>query len=162
MTFGFGMGFPRASSASGGSSLDLQFAGATTLDPLITFIRPSTGTYFDDAGVLQSAAVNLLTYSQDFSNVAWTKANVTASSGSTAPNGTATGFTVTGAAGTSIKRIRQSVTSTQTTWAYSVFLKAGTYSAGIRAKPRWHCVCKSIGYFCYGNNCNSGFCWRSK
>lgn len=58
MTFGFGMGFPRNMPFSGGPSLNLQFAGSTTLDPRITFTRASTGTYTDSAGVLQSAAIN--------------------------------------------------------------------------------------------------------
>ena len=58
MSFGFGLGFPRTLPFAGGPSLNFQFAGATTLDPLITFTRASSATYFDSAGVLQSAAIN--------------------------------------------------------------------------------------------------------
>ena len=99
MTFGFGMGFPRNMPFSGGPSLNLQFAGSTTLDPRITFTRASTGTYTDSAGVLQSAAIdvprfdydpttlqplgllieesrtNSALYSELFSNAAWVKSN---------------------------------------------------------------------------------------
>lgn len=59
MTFGFGMGFPHGTAfAAGGPTLNLQFVGSTTLDPRIFFTRASTGTYFDSAGVLQTAAIN--------------------------------------------------------------------------------------------------------
>jgi len=59
MTFGFGMGFPRASSAAGGPSLNLQFAGSTTLDPSITFTRASSGSYYNSGGYLQMAGTNV-------------------------------------------------------------------------------------------------------
>jgi hypothetical protein len=42
----------------GGPSLSLDFMTPGTLSPLITFIRASTATYFDSAGVMQTAAVN--------------------------------------------------------------------------------------------------------
>jgi len=58
MSFGFGMGLPPAASAAGGPSLNLQFAGNSVLDSRITFTRASTGTYFNSAGVLTSAAIN--------------------------------------------------------------------------------------------------------
>ena len=58
MSFGFGMGFPRSAPAAGGPSLSLQFAGSTTLDPIITFTRASTATYFDSMGTLTTAAIN--------------------------------------------------------------------------------------------------------
>lgn len=58
MSFGFGMGFPRSAPAAGGPSLNLQFAGSTTLDPIITFTRASTATYFDSTGTLTTAAIN--------------------------------------------------------------------------------------------------------
>jgi hypothetical protein len=40
------------------AALDLDFLTPGTLSPLITFTRASTGTYFDAAGVMQTAAVN--------------------------------------------------------------------------------------------------------
>jgi len=42
----------------GGPALGLDFMVPGVLDPLITFTRASTATYFDAAGVMQSAAVN--------------------------------------------------------------------------------------------------------
>jgi len=39
-------------------TLDFQFAGATAISSQITFTRASTGSYFNSAGVLSSAAVN--------------------------------------------------------------------------------------------------------
>jgi hypothetical protein len=58
MSLGFGLGFPRSVSPAGGPTLNFQFAGSTTLDPLITFTRASTATFFNSAGVLTSAAVD--------------------------------------------------------------------------------------------------------
>jgi len=97
------------------ASLDLAFAGAATLDPLVTFTRASTATFFNSAGVLTSAAINSprfdynpstlaaqgllieeartnsLTRSEEFNDAAWTKTNssITANS-ATAPSGTVT------------------------------------------------------------------------
>ena len=41
-----------------GATLNLNFMTPGTLDPLITFTRASTGTYFDSTGTLQTAAIN--------------------------------------------------------------------------------------------------------
>lgn len=90
-------------------------ADQDTFDNLLTFTRASTGTYFDSTGTLQTAAVdeprfdhdpvtgeplgllieeqrtNLLLWSEDFDNAAWTKTSVTVSANvRTAPDGTAT------------------------------------------------------------------------
>src|SRR6188768_4016158 len=43
---------------AGGPTLGLDFMVPGVLDPRITFTRASTGTYFDAAGVMQTAAVN--------------------------------------------------------------------------------------------------------
>jgi hypothetical protein len=131
-------------------SLNLDFANSDRLDPRITFTRASTGTFFNSAGVLTSAAVdaprfdynpstlaaqgllieeartNLLTYSAQYDNAAWTKeASVSVSANTTvAPDGTTTGDTVTADVD---RAIYQSVTATiGTTYCQSVFIKAGT------------------------------------
>ena len=59
MSFGFGFGLTQAVFAAGGPSLLLQFAGATTLDPRITFTRASSATYFNSAGVLTTVGNNV-------------------------------------------------------------------------------------------------------
>jgi hypothetical protein len=46
-------------------SLNLNFARARVLDPRITFTRASTASYFDSAGVLQSAANNVPRFDHD-------------------------------------------------------------------------------------------------
>jgi hypothetical protein len=45
-------------------TLDLVFSGPT-LDPLLTFTRASTATYFDSSGVMQTAAVNAPRFDYD-------------------------------------------------------------------------------------------------
>jgi hypothetical protein len=72
-------------------TLDLQFVGATSLDNRITFSRGSQATLFDSTGTLVYANNNLLTYSEDFGNAAWTKTRASVSTNATtAPNGTLT------------------------------------------------------------------------
>ena len=51
-------------------TLDLQFAGATSLDNRITFTRASTATYFDQLGVLQSASTDVARFDYDPSTLA--------------------------------------------------------------------------------------------
>jgi len=59
--------------------LDLRFALDKSLTayrgPTPSFSRASTGSYFDGSGVLRYASINLQSYSEDFSNAYWTKAN---------------------------------------------------------------------------------------
>ena len=81
-------------------SLNLDFANSKTVDPRITFSRASSATYFDEKGVMRTAPAgvpridfdpatgeckgllieeqqtNLLTYSDQFNNAAWTKGRV--------------------------------------------------------------------------------------
>lgn len=103
---------------SNGASLELDFTKTTTLDSRITFTRASTATYFDSTGVMQTAAINaprfdfdpaskepkgllieeqrtnLLTYSEQFDNAAWTKTRSTITANTIiAPDGALTGDT---------------------------------------------------------------------
>lgn len=73
----FGMGFsPPATTWQGGSgvTLALNFLNGT-LDSRITFSRGTQATQYTSNGTLQYAPNNLLTYSNQADNAAWTKAN---------------------------------------------------------------------------------------
>lgn len=75
---------------------------------------------------------NLLTFTEQFDNAAWTKnaSSVTANS-STAPDGTTTADTLTATAGTGvIPRVADIsiITATSTAYTASMYVKAGTYT----------------------------------
>jgi hypothetical protein len=96
-------------------TLSLNFARTKALDPRITFTRASTGTFVGSNGLIQTAAsgaarfdhnpttleslgllveearTNTLTYSNEFTNAAWSKSNSTITPNSAlAPDGTFT------------------------------------------------------------------------
>lgn len=143
-------------------SLDLNFSGSRVVDPRTTFTRAGTGSvasYFDDKGTLKFAVqetpridfspttgeckgllveemrTNLLTYSEQFDNVAWTKLRGTIQSNLvTSPAGdlTADTFTGDGSAGGS-QAVHQSASVTaSTSYAISIYAKAGT--------TNWFCI----------------------
>lgn len=82
-------------------SLDIDLVGSKSVSPLVSFSRSSTGTYFDSDGLLKTAGVNqprfdydpvtgelkgllveesrtnVLTYSDQFDNAAWSTYNCT-------------------------------------------------------------------------------------
>jgi hypothetical protein len=138
-------------------TLALDFANMTTLDSRITFTRASDATYFDSSGVLQTAAsgvarfdhnpttlaplgllieeqrTNLVTYSAEFDNAAWTKtrSSITANT-IVAPDGTLTGDTLNPNIDglTNTRSIRQTyTTSTNGTYTFSIYVKLGTVSS---------------------------------
>jgi hypothetical protein len=70
MAFGFGFALPNNFVAAGAASLNLQFAGATALDPRITFTRSTSATFFNSAGVLATSAINSPRFDYDPSTLA--------------------------------------------------------------------------------------------
>ena len=133
-------------------SLLLDFTSNQMLDPRITFTRSSTATYYDQLGVLSTAAIdaprfdynpttlaplgllieeqqtNLLTYSEQFNAAAWTKSRVTITADAiVSPDGTMDADKMTDDTGTGSHTVRNatSVTITSgTTLTASVFAKA--------------------------------------
>ena len=105
-------------------SMLLDFQNTKQLDPRITYTRASTATYYDGVTTAK-AEENLFTYSQDFSNAAWTKAGTTITANSTtAPDGTTTASTVTASGGSIVNRVAQ--TSISGTFMFSFYAKANT------------------------------------
>ena len=119
-------------------ALSLDFiAATTTIDPRITFSRGSQATLTDATGKLTYAPNNLLTYSEQFDNAAWTKINGGAGSApvvtanvAVAPDGTTTADRLQtnsgGGAGADYSVLRQSATST--VGIRSIWMKSNTGS----------------------------------
>jgi len=132
-----------------------DFAGEKTLNngtgPAITFTRASNATFFDANGTLQTAAndtprfdhdpatagnpsrgllieearTNLLVRSAEFTDATWTKTNVTATDGQSAPDGTTTADAILETVDSGLHFTQQAVSvATTATHTYSVFLKA--------------------------------------
>lgn len=55
---------------AGNPSLNLNFLGTSTLNPLVTFTRASSGTYFDSTGTLQTAGNNTARFDYNPSTLA--------------------------------------------------------------------------------------------
>ncbi len=110
-------------------SLLLDFANSKTLDPRITFTRGSTATYWDGKTTAK-AEENLLSYSEQFDNSYWTKTRITVTADdTTAPDGTTTAdlLAADGSSGNPQLILKNDViTKTSTSYALSVFAKAGT------------------------------------
>lgn len=130
-------------------SLLLDFANTKQLDPRITFSRPTTATYFDSNGVLQTAAAgvprfdhdpvtgeskgllieeqrtNLVTYSDQFDNAVWTKSNASITANAViSPDGSLTADKLLDDNTTSSHHVRTPYTTTNQTLTFSCYLKA--------------------------------------
>ena len=90
---------------------------------IITFSRSSNATRVGPTGVLEYAPHNLLTYSEQFDNAAWTKSNTTVTANAAAaPNGTVTADLVT------------ANTSSSFGFLYSNNTASGVFTASVYAK----------------------------
>ena len=118
-------------------SLDLNFAKSKSLRDSrstknkITFSRASSATYVGADGLIKTTPVNLIIYSEQFDNSAWTKfsgatVNLNAV---TAPDGTNTGSIVNFSAGSS--RFSQTRTLTAGTYTLSAFLRVSSGSKAL-------------------------------
>ena len=126
-------------------SLNLDFANSKSLDPRITFTRASIGTYLDpDTQLIKTAAddeariekegllleesrTNLLTYSEEFDNVDWSKTGTTVTANTTAaPDGTTTADTLTKTVSTGFTEQGSIAVSSGVSYTYSVFAKANS------------------------------------
>jgi hypothetical protein len=103
-------------------SLLLDFSNTEALDSRVTFSRASTATYYGTQTA--KAEENLLTFSQEFDNAAWANQSTTETSGATAPDGTATAFTLDDGVATSSHDIAQNFSGTSgVTYTLSAFFK---------------------------------------
>lgn len=93
---------------------------------IITFSRSSNATRVGPTGVLEYAPHNLLTYSEQFDNAAWTKSNTTVTANAAAaPNGTVTADLITANTSSSFGFILSNNTASGVFTA-SVYAKQGT------------------------------------
>jgi hypothetical protein len=122
-------------SAPSASPLVLRAVGTTTATVSDYSVRELPGNHASQATSTSrpvlSARVNLLTYSEDLSNVAWSKDNTTVSANSTtAPDGQTTADTLTASALLSIHRVISAAVTVASGvgCTHSVCLKAGTHS----------------------------------
>lgn len=76
-----------------------------------------------------SDTVNLLSYSEDFTNAAWSKNNITVTGNTTtAPNGTTTADTITDNSTSGLHQVQFPITTTVGAYTISCYAKAGTLS----------------------------------
>lgn len=109
--------------------LSLNFVGASTLDPRITFSRASNATVTGSNGLIQYAPHNLMLYSEQLDNSSWTKTRSTVTANTVvAPDGTTTADAIIeDSTATSTHFVRELVTGVSgVTYTISLFLKANT------------------------------------
>lgn len=138
-----------------GATLNLNFLAGAPLDSRITFTRSTTATFVGSNGLIQSSAinaarfdynpatlaplgllieeqrVNLVLYSAEFDNAAWTKSNTTiTTNATTSPDGTTNADKLIGtttAAGHLLQQTAVAVATLGTTYTFSVYIKAAEY-----------------------------------
>jgi len=138
-----------------GATLTLNFLTGAPLDSRITFTRSTTATFVGSNGLLQSSAinaprfdynpvtlaprgllieeqrVNLVLYSEQFDNAAWTKVNLAVTANATtSPDGAVNADKLVGnttAASHQCQQIAVAVATLGTTYTFSVYLKAAEY-----------------------------------
>jgi len=95
----------------------------------LTFTRASTATRVNEQGLIEGVRTNLLTYSEQFDNAAWTTnsgASVTANT-IISPDGTTNADTLEGNGTQTYIRVAENITvPTAGTYVLSIFAKAGT------------------------------------
>jgi hypothetical protein len=144
MGIGLGLTFTLAEAAGGkwwpsGSALAFEFDNQrgfnsidrtkTTPDSILTYTSPSPKLVYGSDGVLGYAPHNLLTYSEQFDNAAWTKtASTVVSNAATAPNGTQTADKVVPDNSIAGGRVIFSRSFTAGLHTASVYAKAGEWS----------------------------------
>ena len=124
--------------ATGGAkpTLSLQFAGATSLDSRITFSRGTQAMMYGSSGLLQYAPNNLLTYSQDFTNAAWTtpagSIGPIGVNSTIAPDGTFTASTVSATSANTIFWQTYLPSAAGISYTGSIWIKRKTGSGNIQ------------------------------
>jgi hypothetical protein len=136
-------------------TLELDFANVNALDPRITFTRSSIATVTNSLGLIQTVGANvprfdydpvtlaakgllieeqrtnLVTYSEDFGNAAWTKtqSSITANT-VVAPDGTLTGRKLVSTATTAQQSIDAASVAviSGVSYVFSIYARAGEYS----------------------------------
>jgi hypothetical protein len=78
--------------------------------------------------LVEEARTNSFTYSNTFSNAAWTKTAVSVAQNATGPDGLTSAWTMTDSVATTNFRVSQAPTMTAASWTHSIYAKAGTTS----------------------------------
>jgi hypothetical protein len=121
---------PFTPSFGSGASLALDFtSGNRTLDPRITFSRTTNATVTGSNGLIQNAPMNLLTFSEQFDNAAWTKSNATVTANSTvSPDGATTSdLIIPSAVSNTHLLLRTTTMPASSPMTFSVYAKASGY-----------------------------------
>lgn len=107
-------------------TLNLEFT-ANPVPASVTFTRATSRTRINEAGTLVRVPFNMLTYSEQFDNAAWTKARCSVSANAvTAPDGASTADKLVEDSSTNTHFVEQTAATTSgTAYTFSVYVKAG-------------------------------------